>query len=105
MTFSMLQRCAVGGPKLSPTERKTASRLSIFGALAMATLYLVLTKIYRGAPAVQAVLYTAICSSFIYEQIVYLRTRPKLTKILIAASELSAVYVFMLIVCTIASRL
>jgi hypothetical protein len=105
MTLSMLQRCAVGGPKLSPTERRAAARLSIFGALGMVTLYLVLTKLYHGAPAVQALLYTSICSSFVYEQMVYLRNRPSVTKILVVGAELSAVYLIMLAACLIATRL
>src|SRR5256885_517353 len=47
MTLAMLQRCAAGGPKLSPGERRIASRLAISSSLVMAVLYLVLTKIYR----------------------------------------------------------
>jgi hypothetical protein len=105
MTFAMLQRCSVGGPKLSPSERKVASRLAIFSALGMAILYLVLTKIYRGAPAVQAVLYTSICSGFAYEQFAYLRTRPRSVRALILISEVATVYLFMLGVCVIANRL
>jgi hypothetical protein len=105
MTRSMLLRCAAGGPKLSPTERRTASRFGIFGALGIAILYLVLTKLYHGAPAVQALLYTFICSSFTYEQMVYLRTRQKLTRILIVAGELSAMYVFFVAVLVVANRL
>ena len=105
MTRLMLLRCAAGGPKLSPNERRTASRLGIFGALGIAILYLVLTKLYHGAPAVQALLYTFICSSFTYEQVVYLRTRPKLTRILIVAGELSAMYVFFVAVLLVANRL
>jgi hypothetical protein len=105
MAFAMLHRCAAGGPKLSPDERRIASRLAIFSALGMAILYLLLTKINRGAPAVQAVFYTSICSSFTYEQMAYLRNRSRLAKALIVAAELSAVYVFMLGVCLLAGRL
>lgn len=105
MTRSMLLRCAAGGPKLSPTERRTASRLRIFGALGIAILYLVLTKLYHGAPAVQALIYTFICSSFTYEQMVYLKTRPRLTGILIVAGELSVMYVFFVGVLLIANRI
>jgi hypothetical protein len=105
MTFAMLQRCSVGGPKLSPSERKVASRLAIFSALGMAILYLVLTKIYRGAPAVQAVLYTSICSGFAYEQAAYLKNRPRSVRALILVGEVATVYLFMLGVCVIANRL
>ena len=105
MTRSMLLRCAGGGPTLSPTEQRTASRLAIFGALGMATLYLILTKLYHGAPAVQAFFYTSVCSGFTYEQMFYLRTRPQLTKILILTGELLAMYVFFLVVFLIANKL
>jgi hypothetical protein len=105
MTIAMLQRCAVGGPKLSPNQRRIASRLAIFSALGMAVLYLVLTKLYRGAPAVQAVLYTSICSGFAYEQVAYMRDRPRSVRALILIGEVAAVYLFMLAVCLIANRL
>src|SRR5271170_6266994 len=54
MTFAMLQRCAAGGPKLSPSDRRIARRIMIGSALVIAGLEIVLSKIYRGAPAVQA---------------------------------------------------
>jgi hypothetical protein len=79
--------------------------LRIFGALGIAILYLVLTKLYHGAPAVQALIYTFICSSFTYEQMVYLKTRPRLTRILIVAGELSVMYVFFVGVLLIANRI
>jgi hypothetical protein len=79
--------------------------LRIFGALGIAILYLVLTKLYHGAPAVQALIYTFICSSFTYEQMVYLKTRPRLTGILIVAGELSVMYVFFVGVLLIANRI
>jgi hypothetical protein len=91
MTLAMLQRCAAGGPKLSPDERRIASRLAIFSALAMATLYVVLTKIYRDAPAVQAVIYTSICSGFAYKQVALMRDRSWRTRAFVLAGEVSAV--------------
>jgi hypothetical protein len=106
MTLAMLQRCAIGGPKLSSSERRIASRLAISSSLVVAILYLVLTKIYREAPAVQAVLWTAvILPSFIYRQTAYLRTRSWLTQAFVLAAGISATYVFMLAVCMIARRL
>jgi len=105
MTIAMLQRCSVGGPKLSPSERRIASRLAIFSALAMATLYLVLTKIYRGVPAVQSVLYTSICSSFIYQQVAYMRNRPWRVRAVILVAELATLYLFFLAVCLVANKI
>ena len=54
MTLEMLHRCAIGGRKLIDGRTTDRSRLSIISALVIAILYLVLTKIYRQAPAVQA---------------------------------------------------
>jgi hypothetical protein len=105
MTLQMMQRCAAGGPKLSPSERRVASRLSIVSALVMATLYLVLTKIYREAPAVQAILWTSIFfPTFIYKQTVYLKKRSWLTQGLVLGAWLSAMYLFMLAVFLLAKR-
>jgi len=106
MTLAMLQRCALGGPKLSSSERRIASRLAISSSLVMAILYIVLTKVYREAPAVQAVLWTAVISpTFIHRQTAYLRTRSWLTQAFILGAGISATYVFMLAVCLIAVRL
>jgi hypothetical protein len=106
MTLAMLQRCTAGGPKLSPDERRTASRFSIGSALAIAILYLVLTKLYRGAPAVQAVIYAAIfSSSIVYRQVAYLRNRSRLTQVFFLGGSLFAMYLFMLAVCLVAARL
>jgi hypothetical protein len=106
MTFAMLNRCAAGGPKLTPDERKTASRLAIFGALGMAALYLVLTKLYRGAPAVQAVFYASVLfTSSVQFQMVYVRNRSRAAQILILGSELGFMYLFMLSACLLASRI
>lgn len=106
MTLAMLQRCASGGPKLSPSERRIASRLAISSSLVMAVLYLVLTKIYRGAPAVQAVIWTAVLApSSIYRQTAYLRTRSWATQAFVLGAGISAMHVFMLAVSVIASRL
>jgi hypothetical protein len=106
MTLEMLQRCAAGGPKLSPSERRIAFRLSILSALAIAILSIVLTKIYRGAPAVQAVYWTSIFfPNFIYQQTVYLKKRFWLTQALVLGAGLSAMYLFMLAVCVIGSKL
>jgi hypothetical protein len=106
MTLAMLQRCAAGGPKLSPEERRIASRYARGSALAMAVLYIVLTKLYREAPAVQAVIYAAIFSSGIaYRQAAYLRNRSRLTKIFLLGGGLLAMYLCMLAVCVVATKL
>jgi hypothetical protein len=106
MTLEMLQRCAAGGPKLSPSERRIASRFAIWSALVMAVLYMVLTKIYREAPAVQAVFYASVfSSSTVYLQAAYLRNRPWLTRVFILGGSLLGMYLFMLAVCVIGSKL
>lgn len=72
----------------------------------MAILYLVLTKIYREAPAVQAVIWTAVLApNTIYRQTAYLRTRSWATQAFVLGAGISAMYVFMLAVSVIASRL
>jgi hypothetical protein len=106
MTLAMFQRCAAGGPKLSPNERRIASRLAIWSSLVMALLYLVLTKIYREAPAVQAVLWTSILfPNFIYQQTAYLKKRLWLTQAVVLGAGLSATYLFMLTVFLVAKSL
>ena len=40
MTLEMLQRCAAGGPKLSPRDRRIASIIMILSALVLAVLYI-----------------------------------------------------------------
>jgi hypothetical protein len=59
MTLAMFERCAAGGPKLSPRDRRIASRSTILSALLMAVLYLALTRIYRGALPVEALGYAS----------------------------------------------
>jgi hypothetical protein len=106
MTFEMLQRCAAGGPKLSSSERRIAFWLSILSALVTAALYIGLTKIYREAPAVQAVYWTSIFfPNFIYQQTAYLKKRFWLTQASVLGAGLSAMYLFMLAVCVIGSKL
>lgn len=106
MTLAILQRCAAGGPKLLPEERRIAQWLSIWSSLAIAVLYLVLTKLYRQAPAVQAVFWTSVLfPNFIYQQTVYLKKRLWLTQALVLAAGLSGMYLFMLGVFLIASKL
>jgi len=106
MTLEMFARCAAGGPKLSPSERRIAYWLSIWSALFIAILYLVLTKIYREAPAVQAVFWTSVLfPNFIYQQMVYLKKRLWLTQVFVLAAGLSAMYLFMLAVMLIAKAL
>jgi hypothetical protein len=106
MTLAMFQRCAAGGPKLSPNERRTAFWLSISSTLVIVGLYLVLTKIYRQVPAVQALYWASILfPNFIYRQTVYLKKRLWLTQAFVLGTGLSAMYLFMLAVCVVANKL
>jgi hypothetical protein len=105
MTLLMLQRCAAGGPKLSPRDQRIASFFMILSALVMAVLYIALTKIYHSAPAVQAVGYAsfpALC--LVHGEAAYLRKRPWLTQVFILVGGLSGMYLFMLAVCVIGNR-
>ena len=106
MTLEMLQRCAVGGPKLSPKDRRIASLFMLVSALVMATLYIVLTKIYRAAPAVQALFYATFPAlTLIYGQTAYLRKRPWLTQVFILGAGLLGMYLFMLAACVVGNKL
>jgi hypothetical protein len=105
MTLAMFERCAAG-PKLSPSDRRIASRSAILSALLMAVLYLALTKIYRGALPVEALGYaSAPFLGLIYEQTAYLRKSPWLPQALVLGAGLSAMYLFMLAVCVLGSKL
>jgi drug/metabolite transporter (DMT)-like permease len=106
MTLLMLQRCSAGGPKLSPRDQRIASLVMIFSGLVMASLYIGLTKIYHSAPAVQALFYASFPAlALIYGETAYLRKRPWLTQVFILGGGLSGLYLFMLAVCVIASKL
>jgi hypothetical protein len=106
MTLEMLQRCAVGGPKLSPQDRRIASLFMILSALVMAILYIGLTKIYHAAPAVEALFYASFPAlALIYGQTAYLRKRPWLTQIFVLGAGLLALYLFMFAACVIGSKL
>ena len=105
MTLEMLQRCAVGGPKLSPQDRRIASHFMIVSALVMAVLYIGLTKIYHAAPAVEALFYASFPAlALIYGQTAYLRKRPWLTQIFVLGAGLLALYLVMLAACVIGSK-
>ena len=106
MTLAMFERCAAGGPRLSPSDRRIASRSTILSALLMAVLYLALTRIYRGALPVEALGYaSAPFLGLVYEQTAYLRKRPWLTQALVLGGGFSAMYLFMLAVCVLGRRL
>jgi hypothetical protein len=106
MTLEMLQRCAAGGPKLSPRDRRIASLSTILSALMMAVLYIGLTKIYHAAPAVEAVFYTSFpFLGLVYGQTAYLRKRSWITQIFVLGAGLSALYMVMLAACVIGSKL
>jgi len=106
MTLEMLQRCAVGGQKLSPQDRRIASLFMLVSALVMAALDIVLTKIYRAAPAVQALFYASFPAlTLIYGQTAYLRKRPWLTQVFILGAGLLGMYLFMLAACVVGNKL
>jgi drug/metabolite transporter (DMT)-like permease len=106
MTLLMLQRCSAGGPKLSPRDQRIASLVMIFSGLVMAALYIGLTKIYHSAPAVQALFYASFPAlALIYGETAYLRKRPWLTQVFILGGGLSGLYLFMLAVCVVSSKL
>ncbi len=106
MTNAMIRRCSAGGPKLSPRDQKIASMAMVVSSLVLAGVYLVLTKIYRSAPAVQALGYgSAPMIWFVYEQTAYLRKRPLFTQILVAAAGVGGLYLFMFGTCVLASKL
>jgi len=106
MTLEMLQRCAAGGPKLSARERRIASLVMISSALELAVLYIVLTKIYRSAPAVEAVFYTSFpFLALVYGQTAYLRKRHWLTQIFVLGAGLLSMYMVMLAACVVGSKL
>jgi drug/metabolite transporter (DMT)-like permease len=106
MTLLMLQRCSAGGPKLSPRDQRIASLFMIFSALVMAGLYIALTKIYHSAPAVQALFYASFPAlALIYGETAYLRKRPWLTQVFVLSGGLSGLYLFMLAVCVVGSKL
>jgi len=106
MTLEMLQRCAVGGPKLSSSDRRIASLFTISSALVIAVLYIALTKIYHGAPSVQALFYASFpFLALVYGQTAYLRRRPWLTQIFVLGAGLAALYLVMLTACMIGSKL
>lgn len=106
MTLEMLQRCAAGGPRLSASDRRMASLFMILSALVMAVLYIGLTKIYPAAPAVQALFYASFPSlALIYGQTAYSRKRPWLTQAFVLGGGLSGMYLLMLAVCIIGSKL
>ncbi|HTC46077.1 MAG TPA: hypothetical protein VK722_02050 [Candidatus Aquilonibacter sp.] len=97
MTFQLLQRCAAGGPKLSREDRQAAQRTMIWSALAMSALYMGLTKIYRDAPAVQALFYSSFpFLALVREQTAYLRKRTRATQMLLLVVGFSGMYLFTL---------
>jgi hypothetical protein len=106
MTLAMLKRCTLGGPKLSSQDKRAAEKSMILSSLIMASIYLVLTKIYRSALPVQAFGYAIVpCLGLIYEQTAYLRSRPRLTRAVLTIAGLIAMYAFMLAVSWLATKL
>ena len=106
MTLAMLQRCAAGGPRLSPQDQRIAAFFMILSSVAIALLYIGLTKLYPHSPAVEAVGYSSFpFLGLIYGQTAYLRRRPWLTQFFILGGGLAGMYIFMLAVCRIGNTL
>jgi hypothetical protein len=106
MTIAMLRRCTLGGPKLSPSDRRVARRVTMLSGLVIAALMIGLTKIYRGATPVQALIYwSGPALSFIYEQTAYLRERSGLTRAFFLGGSLLGMYLFILAACVIGAHL
>ena len=106
MTVAMLRRCALGGPKLSPSDRRAARRVTVLSSLVIAALMIGLAKIYRGATPVQALIYwSAPALSLIHGQMAYLRKRSGLTKAFFLGGSLLGMYLFILAACVIATKL
>ena len=106
MTLAMLGRCALGGPKLSPQDRRIAALSMLLSSVVMALIYMGLTKIYRAAIPVQAFGYSSFpFLGLVYEQTAYLRKRPRLTQIFFLAAGFTAMYLLMLAVCVVGSKL
>jgi hypothetical protein len=106
MTNQMMKRCAAGGPKLSSADQKIAGFTMLASSLALAILYIALTKIYRSVPAVQALGYASLPAMwFIYEQTAYLHKRRWFTQALLGFAGVAGMYLVMLVACEIAVRL
>jgi hypothetical protein len=95
MTLAMFRRCALGGPKLSPEDRRIARRVMLWSALVIAAFMIGLAKMYRGASGVQALIYwSGPALGLIYEQTAYLRKRSPLTQGFILGGGLLGMYSF-----------
>ena len=106
ITGAMLARCEAGGPKLSHEDRRKAQFYMRVSVLGLALLYLVLTKIFRSAIAVQALGFAAFPAAYlVYQQTAYLRGRSRRAQALVLVSWASGMYLFMLGVCWIAQRI
>ncbi|MGA7907007.1 MAG: hypothetical protein WCA16_06325 [Candidatus Sulfotelmatobacter sp.] len=106
MTLAMFQRCAAGGPNVSRQDRCIASLYAIVSALMIAAVYLALTRIYRGAPSVQALLYASFpFTALVEEQTAYLRKRSWPTQAFVMGGGFLGIYLLMLAVCAVASKL
>ena len=78
----------------------------MLASLAVAILYLALTKVYRSAPAVQAVGAAGFPAIILfYEQMAYLRQRPIATRVVLACGMAILMYLFMWAVCLLATQI
>jgi len=106
MTNEMIERCAAGGPRLSQRDQIMASAMMLLGALSMAVAYVVLTKLYHSAPAVQALGYMAVPAIFqFYVHAAFLRHRRISTQVVVTSGALGLVYLILWAACEIAVRL
>ena len=106
MTNEMIARCAAGGPRISQRDQKMASAMMLLGALGMAVAYLVLTKFYHSAPAVQALGYAAMPAMYqLYVHGAYLRRRRLSTQLVVTGGALAFIYLITWGACEIAVRL
>ena len=102
-TNAMMRRCAAGGPKLSSRDQLVAGIWTAAGMLTLSAVYVILRRLYHGAPAVEALGYTATPGVYVlYLQMAYLRNRPLATQALIVVGVLGSLYLALFAICAVA---
>lgn len=105
MTNEMIQRCAMGGPKLSRREQLWAGIFLALGMILFAAVYVVLRKIYHARPAVEALNYMSLPGIYLlYLQLTYLRKHSAATQAIIVIGTLTSLYLIMWGACSVAMR-
>lgn len=103
MTDAMMKRCAAGGPALSKREQFTAGIGMLVSSLVLATIYVLLRKIYHDAPAVEGLGYTILPAILLfYVQMAYLRKTTFRTQVILVGGTLGLLYLIMWGACVIA---